>query len=63
MSDNQKNGGNDNAGKDNQSEKLATAADFEQTVREAEQEKKTLEPGQSQGSNSNQNNNGRGGGK
>ncbi len=47
-------------GKDQQQ---ATAADFEQTVREAEQEQPTLKPGQSQDGNSKQHNNGRGGGK
>jgi len=47
----------------NQSKTQKTVADFEQTAREAEQEKETLKPGQSQGGNSKQHNNGRGGGK
>jgi hypothetical protein len=47
----------------NQPKTQKTAADFDQTAREADQEKRTLKPGQSQGSNSQQHNNGRGGGK
>jgi hypothetical protein len=48
---------------DSQDQKQKTAADFDQTVRQAEEEKGTLKPGQSQGGNSKQHNNGRGGGK
>lgn len=48
---------------DNQSQKQKTGADFDQTVRQAESEKKTKQPGQKSGNNSKQHNNGRGGGK
>jgi hypothetical protein len=47
----------------NQPKTQKTAADFEQTAQQADEEKRTLKPGQSQGSNSKQHNNGRGGGK
>ena len=40
-----------------------TGADFDQTVRQAEAEKGTLKPGQTQGGSNKQHNNGRGGGK
>ena len=42
---------------------VATAADWDDTVRQAEEEVGERKPGQSQGNNSNQINNGRGGGK
>ena len=63
MPNSKKNTGNDTTAADNKGRKQATAADFEQTAREADAEKKTLKPGQSQGSNTKQHNNGRGGGK
>lgn len=40
-----------------------TAADFDQTAREAEADTQTRKPGESLGGNSDQHNNGRGGGK
>lgn len=42
---------------------VATAADWDETVRQAEAERGELKPGQSQSGNSEHNNNGRGGGK
>lgn len=40
-----------------------TAADFDETARQAEEERQELKPGQKAGPISNQHNNGRGGGK
>jgi hypothetical protein len=48
---------------DGSKQDVATAADWDETVRQAENEKGELKPGQSQSGNSEHNNNGRGGGK
>ena len=63
MANNKNASESNNRDKNNKDANLKTAADFEQTAREAEQEKGNLKPGQTQGSNSKQHNNGRGGGK
>ena len=63
MADQQNNERKNTANTDNKDQHLATSADFDQTVREAEAERGELKPGQTQGSNSKQDNNGRGGGK
>lgn len=64
MSDNKNSSANDQKrNNDTQDQQQKTAADFEQTVRQAEEEKGMLKPGQSQDGNSKQHNNGRGGGK
>ena len=49
--------------KDGGKQDVATAADWDETVRQAENEKGELKPGKSQSGNSEHNNNGRGGGK
>lgn len=48
---------------DGDKQDVATAADWDETVRQAEAERQEVKPGQSQGGNSEQHNNGRGGGK
>ena len=52
-----------NAASQQGSAQQASAADWDQTVQEAEAERREIKPGQSQGNNSDQHNNGRGGGK
>lgn len=42
---------------------VATAADWDETTRQAEAERNERKPGEGLGNNSNQHNNGRGGGK
>jgi hypothetical protein len=63
MPDNKKTASTDTSKTDSKAQKQQTAADFDQTVREAEKDTKTRKPGSSGGSQSNQHNNGRGGGK
>jgi hypothetical protein len=63
MPDKKKSSETDRADAAGKGQKQQTAADFDQTVREAEKDTKTRKPGSSGGNQSNQHNNGRGGGK